>query len=67
MGAHAAHHPIRMRPSNSPERKDPKNSDAKDFIRLEDLAPRDDVKGGTGKLRFGESTRPKSNRKFSSG
>ena len=30
-----------------------------DVVRLEDLVPRDDVKGGGGKLRFGESSRRK--------
>ena len=30
-----------------------------DAVLLEDLAPRDDVRGGSGKIRFGQEPRPR--------
>ena len=45
-----------MTPQNRKPEKDEKA--AEDVIRLEDLAPRGDIKGGA-KLRFGESTAKK--------
>ncbi len=45
-----------MTPQNRKPQKEEKAAD--DVVRLEDLVPRDDVKGGA-KLRFGESTAKK--------
>lgn len=36
----------------------PEETDASETVLLKDLAPRQDVKGGAGKLRFGESKSP---------
>jgi len=51
-----------MTPHKNRKPGKPEESDTDDVIRLEDLAPRDDVKGGTGKLRFGESAPRKPSR-----
>jgi len=40
------------------DRKKPNKSD-EEVVLIEDLDPRDDVRGGTMKLRFGESIPPK--------
>jgi hypothetical protein len=40
------------------KRKNPKTQNDSQVVRLEDLAPREDVAGGAGKLRFGERREP---------
>lgn len=41
------------------DRKKPNKSSNEEVVLIEDLDPRDDVRGGTMKLRFGESAPPK--------
>jgi hypothetical protein len=44
-----------MTPKKKPEETAPKEEEA---VLLEDLAPREDVRGGAGRLRFGQDVRP---------
>jgi hypothetical protein len=44
-----------MAPKKKPEETAPPDEEA---VLLEDLAPREDVRGGAGRLRFGQDTRP---------
>jgi hypothetical protein len=46
-----------QKPNEQPEPA-PEETEASDTVLLRDLAPRQDVKGGTAKLRFGESKSP---------
>jgi hypothetical protein len=46
-----------MTPKKKPEETKPP---AEEAVLLEDLAPREDVRGGAGRLRFGQDVRPAS-------